>query len=601
MPAQLRPAVSRLAAIVGECRTDAALVADFLRHADQGAFAELVRRHGPMVLGVCRRFLGHTPDAADAFQATFLVLVRRARRDDWRESLGPWLYGVALRTARKARAARSRRRATEAQVSPMTPEPATRPAEPDDLAAVLDEELAAVPEIYRTPLVLCELQGASRADAARELGLPEGTLSSRLARGRRILRDRLARRGVAPAVALATVPAELTAATARHAAAVLSLATGTVPAAVLSLTEGVVKAMVVKWKLAAVVVAACLGMSGFEAWEGLPVPTATAAAGPQEPPKTPPGKPSPADPGPGPDDAPAVQNLRFHSDEPPAPKAIATIFGDQEITRDSFADHLIRRYGKKELELFVNKQIVARAFGKKGWTISADDVQRTLDEDCKAMGVTREQFAKDVLPRYNKTLDEWTEDVITPRLMLTQLGKTRLAPPTEAELRQAFAAKYGEKVQCQVITWTKDQGDEARKVYEKVKGDVEAFKQHVMRHSDPTLARSAGLIAPTPLSPMPGGEEWEGHAAVAKLKKGEVTPLVATKDGYMVARCVAEIPADATKKFEDEKPSLFRELTEAKLNRDIPKLFNDLKREASPKYHLTLPEPVVRPNPVPGK
>jgi RNA polymerase sigma factor (sigma-70 family) len=241
MPAQLQLAVSRLVAAVGEHRTDAALVADFLRHADQDAFAELVRRHGPMVLGLCRRFLGRTPDADDAFQATFLVLVRRARRTDWRESLGPWLYGVAVRTARKARSARLRRLAAERQVSPMTPEPATRPREPDDLAAVLDEELAAIPEVYRAPLVLCELQGASRADAARELGLREGTLSSRLARGRRLLRDRLARRGVAPALAApAAVPAELTAATARHAAAVLSRATGAVPAAILSLTEGVV-------------------------------------------------------------------------------------------------------------------------------------------------------------------------------------------------------------------------------------------------------------------------------------------------------------------------------------------------------------------------
>src|SRR5205823_6335291 len=138
--------------------TDAGLVADVLRSDDQDAFAELVRRHGPMILGVCRRFLGEGPDAADAFQATFLVLIRRARRTDWREALGPWLYGVALRVARKARARRARRLATERQVSHMTAEPASPPSEPDDLAAVLDEELAALPETYRRPLVLCELQ-----------------------------------------------------------------------------------------------------------------------------------------------------------------------------------------------------------------------------------------------------------------------------------------------------------------------------------------------------------------------------------------------------------------------------------------------------------
>ncbi|MBX9584034.1 MAG: sigma-70 family RNA polymerase sigma factor, partial [Gemmataceae bacterium] len=102
MPRTLLPAVGRLLA---DGRPDPALVADFLRDADQGAFAELVRRHGPLVLGVCRRMLGHAADADDAFQATFLVLVRRARRVAWRGSLGPWLYGVAVRVARKARAA----------------------------------------------------------------------------------------------------------------------------------------------------------------------------------------------------------------------------------------------------------------------------------------------------------------------------------------------------------------------------------------------------------------------------------------------------------------------------------------------------------------
>src|SRR5262245_35292383 len=147
----LQRVVARLAALPGP-RTDADLLADFLRHADERAFAELVRRHGPMVLGVCRRALG--PDADDAFQATFLVLVRRARHTAWRDALGPWLYGVAVRVARKARAARARRWASERQASPMTPEPTVPAAEPDDLIDVLDQELAALPEAYRRPRAL---------------------------------------------------------------------------------------------------------------------------------------------------------------------------------------------------------------------------------------------------------------------------------------------------------------------------------------------------------------------------------------------------------------------------------------------------------------
>jgi len=134
---------------------------------------------------------------------------------------------------------------------------------------------------------------------------------------------------------------------------------------------------------------------------------------------------------------------------------VAMIFGNVPVSREAFADHLIRRYGKKELELFVNKQIIAHAFGRSGWVISADDLKAAIEEDCEALGLTREQFTTDVLPRYGKTLDGWTEDAIAPRLMLAQLCKARMPAVTEAELRQAFDAKYGEKLSCRVISWTK--------------------------------------------------------------------------------------------------------------------------------------------------
>lgn len=379
----LQLVAARLAAAPPDPRTDAGLLADFLRHADQHAFAELVRRHGPMVLGACRRALG--PDADDAFQATFLVLVRRARHTAWRDSLGPWLHGVAVRVARKARAARARRLASERLASPMTPEPTAPAAEPDDLGDVLDQELTALPEAYRRPLVLCELQGRSRADAARELGLAEGTLSSRLARGRKMLRDRLARRGVTVAASgpAVVVPAGLAEATAERAVAVLTGTVGAVPAAVMSLTEGVVKTMVVNWKLAAAAVAVGLGVTGLGVWGGSGGLPARAADGPHAAPPPRPG-PAPVEPG----------------------GAVATIFGDIQVSKDAYADYLIRRAGKKELELFVHKQIIAHAFGRKGWVIRAEDVQAALEADCRALEVTREEFEAQVLPRHGKTPTE---------------------------------------------------------------------------------------------------------------------------------------------------------------------------------------------------
>src|SRR5262245_26502036 len=411
MPSTLQLALSRLPTVRHNSRTDAQLITAVLQITDQDAFAELVRRHGPTVLGVCRRFLGATPDAEDAFQATFLVLVRRARSTDWRESLGPWLYGVALRVAKKARRMRTRRLTAERQAIAMDTDPPTPASQFDDASEILGEELSALPAIYREALVLCELQGASRRDAARELGLTEGTLSSRLARGRKMLRDRLARRGIAPVAAglTVTVPANLASATVQNAVHMLTRTVGAVPAQVLFLTEGVVKTMLVKWKLAAVMVAACLGLSGFGAWQSSTTSVAAADPKPMVAPQKPPEEKKPG------------------ASKPT--DAVATIFDDVPVTREAFADHLIRRYGKKELEKFVNKQIIAHAFAKKGWTIKADEVMAALDEDCKALGVTRDDFIKNVLPRYDKTLEEWTEDVITPRLMLTRLCKTRIAAP----------------------------------------------------------------------------------------------------------------------------------------------------------------------------
>ena len=177
-------------------RADADLLAQFHADREQRAFAELVRRHGPMVLGVCRRVVGTAADAEDAFQAVFLVLARRTGDVRQPELLGHWLYGVAYRVARKARRVAARRRGREVPMANV-PERFELPREAfPELGGILDEELARLPEWYRLPIVLCDLQGLSRTETATRLGIPEGTLSSRLATGRKKLADRLTKRGV---------------------------------------------------------------------------------------------------------------------------------------------------------------------------------------------------------------------------------------------------------------------------------------------------------------------------------------------------------------------------------------------------------------------
>jgi RNA polymerase sigma factor (sigma-70 family) len=177
--------------------TDGQMLHAFVTRREDEALTALVRRHGAMVWGVCRRVLRHYHDAEDAFQATFLVLVRKAASIAAPELLANWLYGVAYQTARKARATSATRTARERQVAEM-PEPAA--VEPDPwphLQPLLDQELSRLPAKYRSVVVLCDLQGKTRKEAARQLACPDGTVAGRLARARRMLAQRLARRGVA--------------------------------------------------------------------------------------------------------------------------------------------------------------------------------------------------------------------------------------------------------------------------------------------------------------------------------------------------------------------------------------------------------------------
>jgi RNA polymerase sigma factor (sigma-70 family) len=247
--------------------TDADLLESFVTRQDEAAFEALVLRHGPMVLGVCRRILGDSHDAEDAFQATFLVLVRRAVSIVPQEMVANWLYGVAFRTASKARAMNIKRRAKEAQVLERPVADAHEELFWRDLLPVLDRELLNLPDKYRAPIVLCDLEGKARKEAARQLGWPEGTVSSRLAVGRKMLARRLTRRGVSLSAAALplclcrsaeAVPLSLLADTVK--AGLLTAATKAttvmgVSTAVVKLADGVVKAMLLtKLKVATAVV-----------------------------------------------------------------------------------------------------------------------------------------------------------------------------------------------------------------------------------------------------------------------------------------------------------------------------------------------------------
>ncbi|MDY3563281.1 sigma-70 family RNA polymerase sigma factor [Gemmata sp. JC673] len=282
-------------------RSDGELLAAFTSERNEPAFQELVRRHGPLVWNTCRRLLPHTADAEDAFQAVFLVLASQGRKLAARETVGPWLYRVAVLTSRNLRRKNARRLARQREL----PETASAGAPDSDLRADIDGALLALPERDREPIILCHLQGFTRQEAAARLGCPEGTLSARLNRGLAKLRVRL--RAFDPVQALAVpavaVPAALATNTV-HAAVASGAAVAAVTPVVSSLVQGVLhmfwvqKATAASFAMCAVfVVGVGVGLGTRPVQTGVVAQDGTGAGAAAKPAKNapPPGAENPTD------------------------------------------------------------------------------------------------------------------------------------------------------------------------------------------------------------------------------------------------------------------------------------------------------------------
>jgi len=350
LAAEVRCLRGRLALQFCNKESDEQLLQAFQSLGDAQAFAGLVHRHGPMVLHVCRRVLGHEQDAEDAFQTAFLVLARNAAALRKKSSLASFLHGIAYRTAMKAKQAAARRRKHENQA------PTRPPAGPaDDLSwrevrALLDEEISRLPEVYRSVFILCCMESLSQVEAARQLGLKIRTVSSRLAEARKRLRRRLARRGVeltavlgATALATPSAPAlpvlllAKTIAAAAPAVAGEALAGVVSPAVAELLRSAATTVWLSKSKLviATLLIAALLTGAAAWAYGAWAANTLTASSQPAQPPAAPAGeKPKPAPSKPEASKPVTLQGGILGPDGRPKPGAKLLLLGhDGAVTR----------------------------------------------------------------------------------------------------------------------------------------------------------------------------------------------------------------------------------------------------------------------------
>jgi RNA polymerase sigma factor (sigma-70 family) len=577
-----------VAAPAAPSTSDAQLLQRFVSQRDESAFELLVWRHGPMVHGVCRRVLRDPHDADDAFQATLLVLARKAASICERDSVGGWLYRVAYRVALRARDGASRRARHERGVPELPAVAGPHSAGPDEeLRGVLDEELNRLAEKHRAPVVLCYLEGLTNEEAARQLRCPVGTVKTRLAQARRLLGQQLARRGLAPAalpLLAAAPPAALVGAIVR--AAVGRGSAGAVSAHVACLTEGVLRAMMVtKLKLTAVAVAVGLAVAGtgtasYCALAGEP------AAEDRNGARSAPPKPTPAEARVNrlkkqignltKQIGDLAQELR-HAEEdaareravPPRKKPVAVIFGNVPITRDELADHLLSRLTARELETFINRRILEHACQKEGITVTDAEVTDHLKAELKR-GNLQEQAFRTRLREQHKTLHQWKADVLRPQLLLKKLAQKMRV--TEKDLRQEYQTQYGRKVECRFLSWQANQKEAAECAARLLRTGRATFDDLARKHP-----RGAIPITIT-------RQGTEARAALEKaafaLRPGEVSALLDIPGGFVLLECCRSIRADRTTRFEDVRESLKQEVAKRFEQRDTSKFFLKVKAEA---------------------
>lgn len=276
-------------------------------------------------------------------------------------------------------------------------------------------------------------------------------------------------------------------------------------------------------------------------------------------------------------------------------RVVAYIYGNTAVSRAELGEYLIARFGAERLEFLVNRKIVETECAKRGITVSDAEVQAQLRLDLRGFNnISEKDFVTHVLKRFNKTLYEWKEDVIRPKLMLTKLVRPTITVD-DADLLKAFEARYGPKVKCRMIVLNNDKKI-AEKVWEEARKGEKTFKEQAAKQPIAALAAHAGEVPPVHKH---FGDDKVEQAAFG-MKEGEISPLMQLKDGsWLILRCEKHLPRDPGKRFETERAQLLNEVREAKLNLRIPEVFRELRERAAPKLLITNPAAPAVPLPPP--
>jgi hypothetical protein len=258
--------------------------------------------------------------------------------------------------------------------------------------------------------------------------------------------------------------------------------------------------------------------------------------------------------------------------------------GAMAITRRELGDYLIDRFGSERIDFLVNRKIIEMACQAQHITISDAEIKVQLDADLLGFGgLTVDQFVNNVLKKYNKTLFEYKEDVIRPKLALERYVRGKIVV-SEEDIQKGFEAKFGPKVDCRIIVLAREQKKDAVDIWTKIRQDPNLFDDYAKKQFMPKIASTGGKVDPV--------HKHFGNASIEeeafKLKPGEISSLIEMPDdgSTIILRCEKHIPADATKQINEERAALYQEILQARMGDQMKKIFEELRKKAAPQIFL---------------